>query len=315
VELDHRLFWLQEVSDEFLDQLYTQATALLAASEAEGFGLPLIEAAKHGLPIIARDIPIFREVARDFAYYFQSHNSQGLAVALANWLELHRQGRAPASRDLPWLTWKESVRNLLVFFQTGEDAAPSLSKTGETAGKSLCASQVFRPPSMERNGDLMARLVERQARLNTPLEENTEKGVNGSGLFLDYLTEGWSQPEDWGVWTEGGIAQMEFCIDPGQKTTHMLSLEGRAFVDHQKHPAITVNALLNGRLAGTCKFTSEASTKRLEIFLGNADPGGRCQVRLQIAEPRSPLDLGLSGDGRKLGFGLQKMKFCRIPPT
>ena len=58
------MLWLEGISDEYLDKVYAASTCLIAASEGEGFGLPLIEAAQHKLPIIARDIPVFREVVR-----------------------------------------------------------------------------------------------------------------------------------------------------------------------------------------------------------------------------------------------------------
>ena len=112
-EHHNRLFWLQAISDEMLEEVYRTTHALLAASEGEGFGLPLIEAAKHGLPIIARDIPVFREVAGEHAYYFRGESPQALADALRAWLSL---GDAiPASASMPWLTWKQSSRQLLDF--------------------------------------------------------------------------------------------------------------------------------------------------------------------------------------------------------
>jgi len=36
-------------------------------------------AAQHQLPIIARDIPVFREVAGDYAFYFSGENADDLA--------------------------------------------------------------------------------------------------------------------------------------------------------------------------------------------------------------------------------------------
>jgi glycosyltransferase involved in cell wall biosynthesis len=110
-ERDHRLFWLQGISDDMLQHVYRSARALLAASEAEGFGLPLIEGAQHGLPIIARDIPVFREVAGEHAYYFRGESAQALADALCGWLSLG--DGAPASTGIRWLTWKQSSRKLL----------------------------------------------------------------------------------------------------------------------------------------------------------------------------------------------------------
>ncbi len=110
---ERRLFWLPGVSDEMLLQLYQGCAALLAASEGEGFGLPLIEAAQHGLPIIARDIPVFREVAGEHAYYFDGKAPQALADAVRSWLALHAEGKAPASAGMPWLTWEQSARQLV----------------------------------------------------------------------------------------------------------------------------------------------------------------------------------------------------------
>jgi glycosyltransferase involved in cell wall biosynthesis len=77
-ELGKRLFWLEGASDEFLTKIYATSTCLIAASYGEGFGLPLIEAAKHKLPIICRDIPVFREVASEHAFYFDASDAIGL---------------------------------------------------------------------------------------------------------------------------------------------------------------------------------------------------------------------------------------------
>jgi glycosyltransferase involved in cell wall biosynthesis len=110
-EYGRRLFWLQAISDEMLDQVYRNCAALLAASEGEGFGLPLMEAAHHGLPIIARDIPVFRETAGEGAYYFSGERAEDLSDALRTWLSLG--DAAPASTGIPWQNWHESRRQLL----------------------------------------------------------------------------------------------------------------------------------------------------------------------------------------------------------
>ncbi|MBU2804339.1 glycosyltransferase family 4 protein [Acidithiobacillus ferridurans] len=109
---NHRLFWLDHASDAVLLRLYAQSTVLLAVSYAEGFGLPLIEAAHHHLPIIARDIPVFREVAGEHAFYFNGESSEALAEAIRLWLALHSVGQAPQSSGMPYLTWAQSVGRL-----------------------------------------------------------------------------------------------------------------------------------------------------------------------------------------------------------
>jgi glycosyltransferase involved in cell wall biosynthesis len=77
--------------------IYAASDCLLAASEVEGFGLPLIEAAQRGVPILARDIPVFREVAGAHASYFSGNRADELALAVQGWLSLARQGAAPSS--------------------------------------------------------------------------------------------------------------------------------------------------------------------------------------------------------------------------
>jgi glycosyltransferase involved in cell wall biosynthesis len=104
-----QLFWLTGASDELLGESYRLAAALLAPSLGEGFGLPLIEAAQHGLPIIARGLPVFREVAGEHAFYFDGTEPAQLADAVEAWLALFRHGQAPASTAMPWLTWAQSA--------------------------------------------------------------------------------------------------------------------------------------------------------------------------------------------------------------
>ena len=107
------LFWLKSVSDEFLAALYQHSRCLLAPSIAEGFGLPLIEAAKVNLPIIARDLPVFKEVAGDGAFYFSTSTAEGLASSMTHWLTLYAQDNVPSSKTVQWLTWSESAQQLL----------------------------------------------------------------------------------------------------------------------------------------------------------------------------------------------------------
>lgn len=122
-QLGKRLFWLSGISDEYLEKIYAVSTALLAASEGEGFGLPLIEAARQHLPIVARELPVFKEVAGDRAFYFQGKQPEQLAGAIAQWIALDAAGNAPSSANLPWLTWAESTEQLLrIILPAGQKA-------------------------------------------------------------------------------------------------------------------------------------------------------------------------------------------------
>jgi glycosyltransferase involved in cell wall biosynthesis len=95
---------LGRVDDETLDRLLDHATVLCHPSEAEGFGLPVLEAMAAGVPVVAADIPPVREVAGDAAVLVAPGNEVELAGALGALLadrrrraELSAAGRARAS--------------------------------------------------------------------------------------------------------------------------------------------------------------------------------------------------------------------------
>ena len=113
-EINKHLFWLGAISDEYLEKVYKNSTCLIAASEGEGFGLPLIEAAFYRIPIIARDIPVFREVAKENAYYFEnSKEKYAITKTIENWIGLYKNNDHPKSWNMTYLTWKESAKQLL----------------------------------------------------------------------------------------------------------------------------------------------------------------------------------------------------------
>lgn len=111
-EAGRRLHWFESASDELLQHLYRKASALLMASEGEGFGLPLIEAAQHGLPLLVRDLPVFREVAGRHAAYWDG-DDEALAGAIARWIEQNERGLTPDSGGLPGLDWQQSCDQLM----------------------------------------------------------------------------------------------------------------------------------------------------------------------------------------------------------
>lgn len=68
------------VPDDELAILYSQATAYVFPSLAEGFGLPPLEAMTSGLPVICSDIPVLHEVCSSAALYFNPHDPADLTA-------------------------------------------------------------------------------------------------------------------------------------------------------------------------------------------------------------------------------------------
>ena len=78
--------WLRlflNFDDAHVAWAYRHATALLAPSHDEGFGLPVAEALAQGLPVFASDIPAHREAGGSWARYFPPDDAQALASLLA----------------------------------------------------------------------------------------------------------------------------------------------------------------------------------------------------------------------------------------
>jgi glycosyltransferase involved in cell wall biosynthesis len=111
--LGQNLFWLAGISDEFLESIYRASSCLIMASQGEGFGLPIVEGAQRGLPIMVRDIPVFREVAGPYASYFSGLQGLDLAQAIEQWMEEDAKGHTIQSKEMPWLSWSQSTNNLL----------------------------------------------------------------------------------------------------------------------------------------------------------------------------------------------------------
>jgi len=62
-----------------LDQLYARADIFVYPSVVESFGHPLLEAMAAGLPIVAADVPINRELCRNAALYFSPFDGDDCA--------------------------------------------------------------------------------------------------------------------------------------------------------------------------------------------------------------------------------------------
>lgn len=111
--LNKKLFWSNAPSDAELENIYLESTSLIAGSYGEGYGLPIVEAAKRGLPIICRDIPVFREVAGEAAFYLKGSSSLEIAGEIYQWIGLYEEGLLDSPPNINFLSWKESAQLLI----------------------------------------------------------------------------------------------------------------------------------------------------------------------------------------------------------
>jgi glycosyltransferase involved in cell wall biosynthesis len=81
--ISHRVVQ-QAVADADLPRVYANALALVYPSQYEGFGLPLVEAMASGIPILASDTPINREICGAAADYFPVSQFNELGRLMSN---------------------------------------------------------------------------------------------------------------------------------------------------------------------------------------------------------------------------------------
>ncbi len=122
------------VSDEEYEELLSECTALVTLSREEGYGLPLVEAMSMGTPVVATDMPIFREVADQAAHYASADDPKGFAqqvLQLADqetWIHFSRLSIQRAQT----YSWERSAQQLL---ELAEYAANHRSSPRPEAGK------------------------------------------------------------------------------------------------------------------------------------------------------------------------------------
>jgi glycosyltransferase involved in cell wall biosynthesis len=118
--LEHRVRFLGSVPYAEVLAYYRGAVALVFPSLLETFGHPLLEAMASGTPVVAADIPAFREIAGDAALYFPPQDPERLARAIdavracpAETLRRVELGRTRAAG----FSWKSSVDRLCSVFE------------------------------------------------------------------------------------------------------------------------------------------------------------------------------------------------------
>jgi glycosyltransferase involved in cell wall biosynthesis len=100
------------VDDDTLAALYSGASAVVIPSLAEGFGLPAVEAAACGAPVVLSDLPAHRETLNGAALYFTAGDTDALARRLHEVLsEPHELGER-ARRAVTGRTWDAAADRL-----------------------------------------------------------------------------------------------------------------------------------------------------------------------------------------------------------
>jgi glycosyltransferase involved in cell wall biosynthesis len=103
------------VSEEQKAALYREAALFVLPSLYEGFGMPLLEAMSYDTPVLASDIPVFREVAGDAVLYCNPMESKDITSKLELLLldtQLQRDLTTKGSKQLGNFSWQATAEKI-----------------------------------------------------------------------------------------------------------------------------------------------------------------------------------------------------------
>lgn len=109
------LFFVERPNDATIDYLYKNAFVVAFPTFNEGFGLPMIEAFERQTPVVASDIGVLHEVAKDFADYFNPNDKNDLVKCIKNLVENPEEYNKKKEhlKDFVPFTWDSSAKDML----------------------------------------------------------------------------------------------------------------------------------------------------------------------------------------------------------
>lgn len=109
------LFFVERPNDATVDYLYKNAFVVAFPTFNEGFGLPMIEAFERQTPVVASDIGVLHEVAKDFADYFNPNDKNDLINCIKKLVENpdeYSRKKEHLKEFVPF-TWNASAKDML----------------------------------------------------------------------------------------------------------------------------------------------------------------------------------------------------------
>lgn len=124
--------------------------------------------------------------------------------------------------------------------------------------------------------------------------------------FSGFLTSGWYESSQFGVWTRGKVSEMVVPINP--KVANLtITIRGILFKNSWGMQSLQV---LNYGVEKFFKTISEDDSESIEISIKDlkSDESGLVNLKFVVGDPVSPRNLGLSNDDRRLGFELRNLE-------
>lgn len=100
------------VQDRELRWLYENSACLVFASLGEGFGMPPVEAAHFGTPVVVSDLPVFRETVGDVAIFVDPHSESSIAAGISEAISSRQDSGRKGAVQVTRYDWSTSVTRM-----------------------------------------------------------------------------------------------------------------------------------------------------------------------------------------------------------
>jgi Sulfotransferase domain len=142
------------------------------------------------------------------------------------------------------------------------------------------------------------------------VHETLTFAVGGTGCAA--LGDGWGEPEGWGTWSVDRRASMLIAVGPKPLFPLEVDLSYRSFVDKGRTLEITCRAVGKQISSWICSPVEWRGVRRIGIPPEAVTTEGIVELDFEISAPKSPAELGLGPDTRRLGIGIESMRLRTV---
>lgn len=131
--------------------------------------------------------------------------------------------------------------------------------------------------------------------------------ASDAARFRCLLGRDWSQPEGWGVWSDGAAPELALRLAAPPEGDLLLTLSAQPFPEQQG-----VSVIVAGRTVARWALAGAPAEHQARIPRALI-PGPQLDVVLKVDRPLAPSALGQSSDSRRLGVGLRSVRLDLAP--
>lgn len=119
-ERGRRFLFVENASEFELARIYDRSVALISPSRGEGYGLPVVEGALRGKPVILSDLPVYREIAGEAGFFFPLDDPAAFNRQIDAVLAIDPEERLRRARSIRIGTWRQGALDILNAFANAE---------------------------------------------------------------------------------------------------------------------------------------------------------------------------------------------------